>query len=328
MKKNSNKYLDVINIFFSGIAIYFRNLDNFLKYMAFPVLGQLVGIVLIFFITYLYAENIPNLARTNPLFDNILVTLSLLLLLTLPVFFLLCKSIYDYLIALSSLNSLANNLTAKSKNKILDTKVHDELIKRRLFNYILLLFVMSFIYLIGSIPFVWVILIAFIVYSCLTFQVFALEENAGPIFAIKRSFMLIKDNFWATSILLVLLFGLTFVLLPNVIVWAFDEINVIYYLAGAVEKFVNLLPIDAVNQTIQVYSPKFNIEPLELARLIVSTGISSAVIGFTLPLRSCACTLWYKYLDDEKIEENRKATKLDGRAELKKIMRKPKKESS
>ena len=95
MSRNKNKYLDAVNIFFTGVGMYFKSLDKFLNYMSFPVFGQLFGMVIIFFITYLYAENIPDLAKTNPLFDNILITLSLLLLFTLPVFFLLCKAIYD-----------------------------------------------------------------------------------------------------------------------------------------------------------------------------------------------------------------------------------------
>ena len=229
---------------------------------------------------------------------------------------------------MAALNSIANNLSLKGKNRILDTKVHDELIKRRLFNYILLLFVLGVIYSVGMLPFFWVLLAAFFVYSCLSIQVFALEENTSPIVAIKRSFMLVKGNFWATSILLVLLFGLTFVLLPNVIVWAFDEAQIIYYLANPVEKFVSLLPIADLNGFFKEYNLPYNFGTYELARSFVSLILSSLVIAFTLPLRSCVCTLWYKYLDDEKIEENRQATKLDGRTELKKIIRKPRKKES
>ena len=39
-------------IFFEGIKIYALNIHKFFLYMAFPVLGQLLGIFMIFGLTY------------------------------------------------------------------------------------------------------------------------------------------------------------------------------------------------------------------------------------------------------------------------------------
>ena len=322
MSREKNKYANAINIFFNGVGMYFKHLDTFLKYLAFPVLGQIVGIIVIFSITYFYTVNIANLTSQFLVLDNVLTAFSILLLFTLPAFFIFCKALYDYLIAMAALNSMANNLSAKGKNKVLDTKVHSELIRRRAFYYIILLFVLSFVYLIGILPVFWVLLVAFFVYSSLSLQVFTMEENSGPINAIKRSFVLVKNNFWATTMLLLLLFGLTYVLLPNVISWSLDKISFVYYAAEPVEKFVSLLPLSEVNMFFKNYHIPYELDSYELARQFVLSLVAFAVISFTLPIRSCVCTLWYKHLDDEKIEENRKATKLDGRVELKKIVKK------
>lgn len=322
MSKHQNKYMESISIFFKGTKMYFQYIDKFLNYMTFPIFGQLFAIIIIFFITYLYANNLPDLMVKFPIFDNVLVALSLLLLFTVPAFFLFCKAFYEYLITFASLNSIANNLSSKGKAKKLDTKVHSELIKRRSFSYVVMLLVLSLIYAVGLIPFFWVLLLIFMVYSSLTFQVFALEENVGPIGAIKRSFVLIKHNFWATTLLLVLLFLFTYMLVPNIIVWAFEEADIVYYLSNPVEKFVRMLPLDVVSEFFQVYKINYIVEPYEIARNVVTSVISSIVITYTLPLRSCCCTLLYKKFDDEKIEENRKATRIDGRKEIKKIMKK------
>lgn len=320
MAKSKNKYMNVFNIFFKGIKIYFMHLDTFMKYLAFPVLGQVFGLGLLLLITYLYAVNLPQLTKNFPFFDNILTALTLLLVITLPVFFLLCKAFYDYLIAMAALNSMANNLS--SKNKVSDVKVHDELIRRRAGEYMALLLILSLVYIVGILPFFWVILALFAVYSCLSIQVFTFEENSGPITAIKRSFYLIKNNFWTATLLLVLITALTYWILPELIAWALDKISVVYYLALPVEKYLDLLQIDTINNLLKQFNIKYQLEAFEMARNGVLQMITYVVSAFTLPIRCACCTLFYKQLDDENIEENRKATKFDGRKEIKKIMKK------
>lgn len=324
MKKKNNKYVRALNAFFKGIKIFFIHSDKFSAYMTFPIMGQIAGIFLIFLITYLYAENLPYLTQKFPIFDNLLTAMVLLLLFTVPVFFLLCKAIYDYIIALAALNSIASNYMAKGRVKRTDTKVHNELIKRRAFNYILLVLLLGIIYIIGLIPFLWVPLLVFIVYSSLTFQVFALEENMTPINAVKRSFMLVKHNFWATTLLLVLLFLFTYMFLPNLAVWALDKGDIIYYLSNPVEKFVKLLPIDLINEYFKSFNLSYELEPYEISRNILIMVFSFIITAYTLPLRSCCCTIWYKELDNEKIEENSKTAKYDSKKVVKKVIKKQK----
>ena len=47
-----------LNIFTESVGLYFSNFDKFIKYMTFPVLGQIAGLLLIFFITYFYTINL------------------------------------------------------------------------------------------------------------------------------------------------------------------------------------------------------------------------------------------------------------------------------
>lgn len=330
MAKEKSKYKQVIDCFLSAIKLYFKYLDRFLKYLSFPILGQLIGLFLIFSVAYFYTVNLPDLMIKNPVFNNLLVATSVLILLVILPFLIFAKAFYDYLVAMASLNSMALNLTMKGKGraKDFDPKMHDELIRRKIFNYLGLLIVISVVSIVAVIPIFWIPAIVFFIYASLCIQVFTLEERLSPYMAIKRSFTLIKHNFWATSILLGLLFLFTYIFLPNLIVWAIDKVDGIYYLTSPFESYVKLLPIDIFNQTLTSFNVPFELEPYEVSRFIVTTVISTVIIAYTLPIRCAALSLWYKYLDDGIIEENRKQNNVDGRKVVKKIMKTPKKQQN
>ena len=48
-----------LNIFMESVGLYFSNFDKFVKYMTFPVLGQIIGLSLVFLLTYFYAIKMP-----------------------------------------------------------------------------------------------------------------------------------------------------------------------------------------------------------------------------------------------------------------------------
>ena len=50
-----------LGILIESIGLYFSNFDKFIKYMTFPVLGQILGLTVIFTITYFYTQNIGAL---------------------------------------------------------------------------------------------------------------------------------------------------------------------------------------------------------------------------------------------------------------------------
>ena len=59
-KKKDSAIVSSGKIFFEGIKLYFKNVDKFLGYMAFPVLGQAVGVILIFTTVHLFSNNVEN----------------------------------------------------------------------------------------------------------------------------------------------------------------------------------------------------------------------------------------------------------------------------
>ena len=50
-----------LGIFTESIGLYFSNFDKFVKYMTFPVLGQIGGLIIVLLITYFYTKNLPPL---------------------------------------------------------------------------------------------------------------------------------------------------------------------------------------------------------------------------------------------------------------------------
>ena len=53
----SKKNKTVLNIFAEALKLYFSNFDKFVQYMTFPVWGQIIGLGLVFLLTYFYAKN-------------------------------------------------------------------------------------------------------------------------------------------------------------------------------------------------------------------------------------------------------------------------------
>ena len=137
MAKKDSVFVNTAKIFFNGIKMYFLNFEKFFKYMAFPIFGQIIGISLIFFASYIFTLHVSSLTNKSPIFDNIPLVFLILLLLTLPGFFIFCKAFWDYLIAMASLNSMASTLL--EGGELEDLGIHSELIKRRTGSYILFL---------------------------------------------------------------------------------------------------------------------------------------------------------------------------------------------
>lgn len=295
-------------------------MDVLLKYMLFPVFGQIIGLALIFTANYFFVVNIPYLIKQYPILDNIPLVFTLLLICVFPGFLVFCKAFYDYIIAMGSLNSMAYvSRGEKMKNKPLDPKTHDDVLKKRLGNYIVLVLLISLLCLVGGFPLFIIPFAILCVYLSLVFQVFMLEESTPPLGAFKRSFDLVKTNFGITCLLLGLSFLLTYLILPNLIVWAFDKANAIDFFAYPIHKYLEILPIqDIVNSSITSLTSglplnmpisidtnaAFNIH--DTACSVVCGLIGLVVIGLLLPMRSCWFTLLYKTFDFEKGEELRK----------------------
>lgn len=318
-KKTDNRFVLILNIFWEGLCIYCKYLDTFLKYMLFPVFGMIAGAALIFTVNYFFIVNIPSLIKQYPILDNIPLVFTLLLICVFPGFLIFCKAFFDYIIAYASLNSMVYvSRGAKMKNKPLDTKTHDDVLKKRLGKYLVMLLIFSIMGIIGIFPLFIIPFGIICIYFCLIFQVFMLEESTTPINAFTRSFNLVKGNFLITFTLIALSFILTYWLLPDLFVWLFEKINILQYLIYPVQKYLDILPIKEITDSMMSYiasslaaSPvSLDITPAfdtsKFAKDIVTAVIAAAVTGLLLPLRCAWFTLLYKLFDAEKTEELRK----------------------
>lgn len=292
--------------------------------MAFPVLGQIVGITLIFTASYIFTLHVSAFTNKSPVFDNIPLVFLMLLVLTLPGFFIFCKAFWDYLIALAALNSMASSLL--EGGSLEDTGMHAELIKRRAGSYILLLLFLTIIYLVLSLPVLWGLLAVVFVYLSLSFQVFALEEEKGAFDAIKSGISYVKFNFWKTALLLILLGITTYWLVPGLICWGFETGDLAGFFSYPVEQYIRLLPLNDFNTILSQYNIPFTLKSYTIAKHIVLLAVSFAVTGFTLPLRSLCCTELYKDINKRNYAGKIAAEKLAQRAGRKSSKRRVKDE--
>ena len=94
----------VIKIFFEGLKIYALNIHKFLLYMAFPVLGQAIGLFLIFGMTYWFTQNYQDLALKYPALKEMSTMLIASIALVIPGLLIFVKAFWDYLVAYGALN--------------------------------------------------------------------------------------------------------------------------------------------------------------------------------------------------------------------------------
>ena len=310
MSKKNNTPL---GIFMEAIGLYFSNFTKFVRYMTFPVLGQIAGLLLVFLITYLYTKNLPPLIDKFSSLNNFNLLVLLSILITLPGLAIFVKAFWDYLVAYGAVNSMYENM--QKSGRVYDFGAHTELIKRRTGSYILFLLLISIIYLLLSFPLLWGLLAIVFVYLALSFQVFALEEDKSAFGAIKTSISLIKFNFWRTTILLIMLGVTTYWLIPGLISWGFEQGDLAGFFSYPVEQYIRLLPLNDFNSILANSPVHYTIKSYTIAKFIVLTTVSFAVTGFTLPLRSLCCTELYKEIIKKNYAGKIAADKLAQRAQ-------------
>lgn len=306
-RKKSNKFLSVFKIFFKSIKTYFLYLDKTAKYLLLPVLGQVIGVILIFMATYYFNNNIDKLVKIAFFSQNKEHLLLGLILVILPFLALILHSFYKYIIAFSSLNLFFYTLTPKKVVKTVDFKSNDKVIERKLFQYILL---MLFISVLCLFPPLWIVL-------CLSFQVFALENDANCFNSISRSIKLTLENLFPTVIMLTLIFLVSYQFLPALFVWALDKIHVTDFMVTKLEVFLQMLPYNEWNNILSIVNQ--HIDSVTVAKAVTEFIITFIIVGFTLPFRCCCFTELYRLFDNEQIKEySRESEEIIKRATSKK----------
>lgn len=302
-RKKSNKFIGVFQIFFSSIKTYFLYLDQCAKQLAFPIFGQIISIILIFTATYFFVTNIDSIREINPFFANDKNLYISFFIIIAPLFLVFLKAFFDYIIAFASLNLLFYTVSNKGKERNIDFAANNNVIKRKLPNYIMLMLITTLLLIVPPLifvaPIIWI-------YLCLSFQVLALEGDVSAPKAISRSIELVKGNVIPTIIMLVLCGFVTYVFLPNLFTWTLDKMSLSTFFVTKFEAFFTLLPIEEYNQYLSMANTSIN--QTELGIMAYSAMVSFFVTGFTLPFRCCCFTELYRLYDADKIKENSKQT--------------------
>ena len=118
-----------LGIFIESIGLYFSNFDKFVKYMTFPVLGQIAGLGLVLLLILFYTKMMPKIIQTLPMLDDFALLFVLAILITLPGLMIFVKAFWEYLVAYGAINSMLENML--KSGKVYDFDAHTELIKRR-----------------------------------------------------------------------------------------------------------------------------------------------------------------------------------------------------
>ena len=290
-------------VFFEGIKIYALNIHKFLLYMAFPVLGQLIGLVMIFGLTYWFTRNYQNLAVKYAPLNDFSTLLTVVVITIIPGLLIFMKAFWDYLVAYGAVNSMTEGYL--NTGKVYDFRAHNEVVTNRTFSYIVLWLLFGIFAFLSVIPVFWIIGAVFFIYFILIFQVFTFEQGVSPVGYFKRSMSLVKGKFARTFLLMILLGIFTYYFLPAGLSVIFDYLNLTDILAKGFEAWAYTLPLEPLEQ--------FNITPALIGNELVKELIFLIVVGFTLPVRSICWTLWYKnlYFNDytEIIEKKRKSSK-------------------
>lgn len=283
----SKKNKTPLGIFTESIGLYFSNFDKFVKYMTFPVLGQIGGLILIFGLYYLYIKYIPA-----DLDFNLLILLAILV--TVPGLAIFLKAFWEYLVAYGAVNSMLDNML--KSGKVYDFDAHTELIKRRTVPFIGIWLLVGIFSLLSALPIFWVPCGILAVFFVLIFQVFTYEPELSPVGCAKKSMLLIHGHFASTFMLIALAGALTYVFVPQIVLSISEILKITDALSNVAGAFLETLPILEINKYLALaYIPPITIEGL--STLVVSSFISQIFIQYTLPLRSILWGMWYRELN-------------------------------
>ncbi|MEI3270310.1 MAG: hypothetical protein V8S20_03045 [Candidatus Gastranaerophilaceae bacterium] len=300
-------------VLFEGLKIYFSNIDKFILYMLFPVLGQVLGIALCFGLTLGLSDKIAAKA------DSISSAMLFILLLAIPGLLIFAKAFWDYVVAYVALNSMTEG--AVTSGKVYDFKSHNEVATRRSFKYIGFLLILSVLMSLGTSIFFIIPGFVLWIYLILIFQIFTFEPDLSIWECYKKSFVLVKGDWGRTfSLMLILAFFSIFIITQGITV-VFDYLNLTKSVCSIFDFIGKLLPLHTINHAFSYARLPYNITVEKVSNWIFVTILSCIVAGLTLPIRSICWSLWYKNLSDIKDTEQVKDTKRS-----KKITRKTKNE--
>lgn len=312
-KKNKTPF----GIFTESVGLYFSNFKNFVKFMSFPVWGQVIGLGIVFLCTYFYSKNLPFLIEKYAAFNNFHVLVLMSALVALPGMVIFTKAFWEYLVAYGAVNSMLDNML--KSGRVYDFSAHTELIKRRTGSFIGLWLLFGIFSLIAAIPFFWVPAAVLMVYFILIFQVFTFEPDLSPIGCFKKSFNLIKGHFGSTFILMALVGILTWIFIPQITNNIFDIAGINKFFSQLIMPFTEIIPLDELNTFLsQLQIP--DIKGEDITMFVVTSTVAQIMIQYTLPLRSILFGMWYKELNDNTQPKAEKTKRKSSKRPSEKLM--------
>lgn len=292
---------DVFGVFGQGIKLYFSNFGSFFRYMAFPVFGQILGIIIILIASYFYVEHLQKTITPDQIYNQIPSIFLVLFLVTSPGILILVKAFWDYLVAYGAVNSMLDNML--KSGKVYDFHAHTEVINRRTASYGFLWGVLAVLGIISIIPLFWIIAGILFVYFVLVFQVFTFEPDKSVFGCFKKSVSIVKGNFLRTLGLIILVGIFSYGLIPELTKILFEYLNILGFLISVFDGFTRQLPIDSVNKLLlQTPMASYQINSLMLSKFFVSQLLIYVITSLTLPLRVICWGLWYKNLNKAEVK--------------------------
>ena len=317
-RTKSKRNISVFKTVFDGLKAYLYNLDIYAKYLSFPILGTVFGMFFLFFINYFFVTHLEQIEKISPVFENEAVILTLLLIIVIPAFLIMIKALIDYIIAYGAINSMC----VLGTKRIEDVYSHKETVKRRFAPYCILILVLSVIFGVLSVPFLWPLLIVALIFLSLSIQIFSLEENLTPFESIRKSIELVKSNFWVVFWALIFITLISYVAVPYLISWAVAKTPLFQWLAYPVEKYLSLMPVSDINSFLASANISYSFDVIIIAENIVNCVISTIVIMYMLPFRCACCVEMYKGLNENYFSEIKQEEKSKNKEKTKKYKKK------
>ncbi len=282
-------------VIFDGLKIYFSNIDKFILYMLFPVFGQIIGLILAFGLTVGLADKVADKAHSMN------SALGIIFLLALPGLLIFMKAFWDYMVAYVALNSMTEG--ALTTGHVYDFQSHREVATRRALKYIGLLLVIGLLSAIGIISSV--IILGIIpsliiwVFFILVYQVFTFEDDLSIKECFKKSFYLVKGNWWRTFLLMFILWFFSIYIITEGVSVIFDCLHLTDKICSLFDFIGKNLELEYINKALR-YLNKPEITVNLISKTIFMSLLSTIVVGLSLPIRSICCTLWYNTLSSIK----------------------------
>ncbi len=317
----------------NGTKLYLQNFFPLTAPVVAPVLGMFLGLALMVLPIYLLPKFYPMWTEFLPVLKEFFASLIVIILALLPGLIVFKIAFWNYMLKMVSLNNIVGDIL---KKKVVKPHQHyTQIIALRTKDYLLMLAIWCSIILMGlALPvivflldieplFVPYLLIGFeflaiflltilSIYLSLSFQVFAFETSFGPMQVLEESFRLVLNNFWRLVTIMVILWLLTSIIIPQSFVFLSDILMLKSTMSIPFKIFLENV-FSGYNylydylQTLPVFTyesqDKFI---LEMAKLMTIGMISTIISLLMMPLGSCYYTLFYfdaKKRNAPKIEE-------------------------